>query len=241
MAVELPNQRSDRLFLLLAGVFLTHALLGELLGGKLVAVHSDLGGLVQHRAWLMSVGVVPWPVVFVTTDLVNEYFGPKAVRRLTLLAIGLIAYAFVVVFVCINIPTAPQSPVTDEAFANVFGQSQWIIAGSLVAFAVSQLLDAGIFVTVRRITGPRLLWARAVGSTVVSQLVDTFVINGVAFALPGRLSITDTVELSATNYVYKFVIALATLPAIYLGHGLFDRYLKGHDATTSDDRAGLAQ
>jgi uncharacterized integral membrane protein (TIGR00697 family) len=207
--------RRDAVFLVLAGVFITHALLGEFVGGKLVEV----------AGWTMSVGVIPWPVVFVTTDLVNEHFGPRAVRRLTFLAVALIAYAFVVLWVCMAVPAGAISPVSDAAFTEVFGQSMWIIVGSITAFATSQLLDVAVFSLVKRRTGARWLWARAVGSTVVSQLVDTFVINAIAFGLPGKLSGAEVVELSVTNYAYKFLVAVATLPVVYAGHGIVDRYL----------------
>lgn len=209
--------RRERVFLVLAGIFITHALLGELIGGKLFTAWG----------WVMSIGVIPWPVVFVTTDLVNEYYGPKAVRRLTLLAIGLIVYAFALLLVCMQVTAAEISPVSDAAFDMVFGQSMWIIVGSLVAFALSQMLDAMVFVVLRRRTGPRLLWLRAVGSTVFSQIVDTFVINGIAFGLAGKLTSGQVVELSVTNYGYKFLIAIATMPVIYAGHGIMDRYLRG--------------
>jgi uncharacterized integral membrane protein (TIGR00697 family) len=213
-----PSRR-DRVFLVLAGVFVTHALLGELIGGKLFTAFG----------WVMSIGVIPWPVVFVTTDLVNEYYGPRAVRRLTLLAVALIVYAFALLYVCMQVTAAEISPVSDAAFDMVFGQSMWIIAGSLVAFAGSQLLDALVFVILRRRTGERALWLRAVGSTIVSQLVDTFVVNGIAFGLSGKLTGAQVVELSVTNYGYKFLIALGTLPVIYAGHGLMERYLRGDD------------
>lgn len=211
-----PSRR-DGVFLVLAGIFVTHALLGELIGGKLVEV----------AGYVMSIGVIPWPIVFITTDLVNEYYGPKAVRRLTLLAVALILYAFFVLYLCMQVAAADISPVDDHSFDTVFGQSMWIIVGSVIAFAVSQLLDAAIFVVARAWTGGRMLWLRAVGSTVISQLIDTFVINSIAFGLPGKLTAGQVVELSLTNYTYKFLIALATLPFIYLGHSLIDRYLAG--------------
>jgi hypothetical protein len=173
----------------------------------------------------MSVGVVPWPFVFVTTDLVNEYYGPRAVRRLTLLTIGLILYAFLVLALCMSIPAAGVSPVSEDAFDMVFGQSMWIIVGSVSAFAASQLVDVFVFSFVRQTTRGRHLWARAVGSTIVSQLIDTFVINAIAFGLSGKLSADDVVKLSLTNYGYKFLVALGTLPLIYLGHGVLDRLM----------------
>jgi uncharacterized integral membrane protein (TIGR00697 family) len=215
MSDEQPSERREWALLVLAGIFVTHALLGELLGGKLV----------EYRGWIMSVGVIPWPLVFVTTDLVNEYFGPRVVRRLTLLTVGLILYAFVIVSLCMAVPAWSRSPVDDAAFATVLGQSLWIIAGSVTAFVASQLLDVAVFVLVRKRTGSSLLWLRAVGSTVVSQLVDTFVINAIAFGASGKLTAAEVVSLSFTNYGYKFLIALATLPLVYLGHGVMDRWL----------------
>ena len=213
--------------MILAGIFVTHALLGELMGGKLFELHG----------WVMSIGVIPWPFVFVATDLVNEYYGPQAVRRLTFLSVGLILYSFFIVYLCIQVPASEISVVSDDAFRQVFGQSMWIIFGSVTAFAASQLLDAKVFVLLRQRTGERLLWARAVGSTVISQLVDTFVINYLAFWLPAQLDATRqpfsaaaAAELSVTNYGYKFLIALATLPLIYLGHNRLDAYFARDDA-----------
>lgn len=220
-----PSRR-DTVFLILAGIFLTHALLAEVTGGKLIAI----------AGFTMSIGVIPWPVVFVTTDLVNEYYGPKAVRRLTLLAVGLIVYSFAILFIAIQVPASDISPVSDGAFSQVFGQSLWIIVGSVTAFALSQLIDALVFVFARSATGGKMLWLRAMASTVVSQLIDTFVVTYVAFRLPGKMTTAEMFEVSFSSYIYKFVIAVATVPVIYLGHGIVDRYLgRGPDPA---DRGG---
>lgn len=222
-APEYNPSRRDRVFVVLAGIFVTHALLGEMTGGKLIV----LGG------FTMSIGVIPWPAVFVTTDLVNEYYGPKAVRRLTWLAMGLIAYAFVLLWLCMQVPAAGISPVTGEAFDMVFGQSMGIIIGSITAFAVSQLLDAAVFVLLRNRTAGKLLWLRAVGSTVVSQLIDSFIVTFIAFVFFGTMTFAEGAEVSVTNYVYKFLIAIGTLPVIYAGHGIMDRYLRGDERATT--------
>ncbi len=222
VAMRSDASRRELVFLVLSGVFVTHAILGELVGGKLI----EVGG------WVMSIGVIPWPAVFITTDLVNEYFGPRAVQKLTLLTIILIVYAFAIIYACIGLPAAAISPVDDVSFQLVFGQSMWIILGSVIAFAVSQLVDAAVFVIARRYTRGQMLWLRAVGSTVVSQLGDTFVINAIAFGLSGKLTAVQIVDLSVTNYGYKFLIAIATLPLIYLGHGVVDAYLRKPAAVT---------
>lgn len=209
-----PSRR-EAAFLVLAGLFLAHALLGELIGGKLIEV----------AGWVMSIGVIPWPVVFVVTDLINEYYGPRAVRRLTLLAVALIVYSFVLLVLCMQVKAASFSPVKDEAFTSVFGQSLWIIIGSVIAFAISQLIDALVFVFARAKLKANWLWARALGSTLVSQFIDTFVINAIAFGLPGKITPAQVVEVSVTNYGYKILIAVATLPVIYWGHSVLDKYM----------------
>lgn len=207
--------RRDVVYLALAGFFVTNAILGELTGGKLFTLGP----------FTMSIGVIPWPVVFITTDLINEYFGREGVRRLTFMTIGLIAYAFVVLYLAIQVPAASFSPVTDAQFHAVFGQSLWIIVGSVTAFAISQLVDVGVFWLVRHKTGGRYLWMRATGSTVVSQLIDSFVIIGVAFWLPGKVKTSEFLMVAGANYSYKLLIALAVTPLLYVGHSIIDRFL----------------
>jgi uncharacterized integral membrane protein (TIGR00697 family) len=209
------NNRKDLVYLILAGLFVSNALLGEILGGKLI----EAGG------YIMSLGVIPWPVVFLTTDLINEYYGRSGVRRLTLITVGLVLYAFVIIFISMRIPASAISPVKDEAFASVLGQSQWIIAGSVTAFAVSQLVDVAVFWLFREATSGKMLWLRATGSTAVSQLIDTFIVLGIGFWIPGKIATSDFLNLAFTNYTYKFAIAVSLTPLIYLAHSLIDRYL----------------
>lgn len=211
------QRRREMVFLVLAGIFVTNAVIAELIGGKLF----------QWGPFTMSLGVLPWPIVFLATDLVNEYFGKSGVRKLTLLTAALIVYAFVILFAGIQIPAASFSPVNDQAFRAVFGQSLWIIVGSLLAFMTSQLVDVVVFWMVRSKTQGRWLWLRATGSTAVSQLIDTFVILGVAFYLPGKLQLSEYLVTSLSNYSYKLAIAIALTPLIYLGHNIIDQFL-GH-------------
>lgn len=210
------QSRKDFIYILLAGFFITNAIMGEMIGGKLI----------QIGPFNLSIGIIPWPVVFLTTDLINEYYGKKGVRRLTFLTAGLIVYAFVLLFLGMQFSSASFSPVDDDAFNKVFGQSMWIIVGSITAFLCSQLLDVVVFVALKKRTGPKMLWLRATGSTVISQLIDTFIVAGIAFWLPGKLTFIDYVNTSATGYVAKLIIAIAITPLIYLGHYLIDNYLK---------------
>lgn len=224
------KQRRDAVFLGLSGIFIANALIAEMMGGKLFQVGPGV----------LSLGVLIWPVVFVTTDLVNEYFGRDGVFKLTILTTAIIGYAFAVLYIAMAIPAWENSPVKDEAFNAVFGQSLWIIVGSLIAFLVSQLIDVSIFWMVRDKTGGAMLWMRSTGSTVISQIVDTFIVMGIAFYVPSffeilpeerRITFMQYVVLSSSNYTYKMVIAVAMTPVIYFGHGLIDKIL-GH--TESD-------
>lgn len=205
----------------LAGFFVTNAILGELTGGKLFT----------FGPFTLSIGVIPWPVVFIATDLINEYFGREGVRRLTLMTIALIVYAFVVLLLAMQVPAASFSPVSDANFQAVFGQSLWIIVGSVIAFGVSQLVDVGIFWLVRHKTGGRYLWMRATGSTVVSQFIDSIVIIGIAFWLPGKIQTSEFLTVAASNYSFKLIVALGITPLLYAGHAVIDRFLGVDEAT----------
>ncbi len=213
------SSRKDLLFTILAGFFITNAIIGEMIGGKLI----------QIGVFTLSIGIIPWPVVFLTTDLINEYFGKAAVKRLTFLTAALILYAFILIFAAMYVPAASFSPVNNTNFTAVFGQSLWIIAGSITAFLTSQLIDALVFIYIKNKTGNKMLWLRATGSTVISQLIDTFIVAGIAFWLPGKLSFTDYMNTASTGYIAKLIIAVALTPLIYTGHFAINRYLKSEN------------
>lgn len=211
--------KREIVYFILGGLFVTNALLGEIIGVKLI----NLG------PYTMTMGVIPWPIVFITTDLVNEYFGKEGVKKLTYLTVGLILYAFLVIYLSMLVPASRISPVNDEVYNQVFGQSLWIIVGSITAFIVSQLIDVSVFWFFKGKTGSRMLWLRATGSTIVSQLIDTFVVMGIAFWLPGKMTTADYFNVSLTNYTYKILVALSITPIIYLSHAIIDRYFKGNE------------
>ncbi|MEN9980253.1 MAG: inner membrane protein YhhQ, partial [Bacteroidota bacterium] len=176
--------------------------------------------------FVMSIGILPWPVVFLTTDLINEYFGEKGVRRLSIITACLIAYAFVVLLLAIAIPAAKGiSPVNDEQFQAVFGQSMWIIVGSIIAFMVSQLIDVTVFWYFRNKTGDKKIWLRTTGSTVISQLFDSFIVLGIAFWLPGKIDFETFIGSALTGYTFKLGIAILLTPLIYWGHRIIKNYL----------------
>ncbi|HEY3243302.1 MAG TPA: queuosine precursor transporter [Phycisphaerae bacterium] len=223
------DERKTTLFLILAAIFLGNALLAELIGGKLFSVRTPWG------IFTLSTGIILWPVVFITTDIINEYFGRRGVQRMSILAAAMIAYAYVALFCCRFVRAADFSPVDDASFDRVFLQSQWIIVGSLIAFLLAQLIDVNVFWILRRRTGHKLLWLRATGSTLVSQLIDTFVVQFIGLYLPFALHVGKGIDFAqylnsaGSGYLFKCVVAIGVTPVLYIVHGVIDRWL-GHAA-----------
>jgi len=212
------QNKKDIVYVILAGIFITNAVVAELIGGKLITVFGVP----------MSVGILPWPIVFVTTDLINDYFGEKGVRKLSLITASLIAYTFVILFIAMQIPAMHGDKlITDEQFNGVFGQSMWIIVGSITAFMVSQLIDVSIFHFVKNKTGGKMIWLRSTGSTLISQLFDSFIVLGIAFWMTGKMTTQVFIASAISGYLVKMSIAILLTPLIYLGHSLIEKYIHG--------------
>ncbi len=214
------SSKKDILFLTLAGFFITNALVAEMIGGKLI----------QIGPFTQSIGILPWPIVFLATDITNEYFGKRGVRTITFITVGLISYTFLLLWMGMQIPAVGFSPISNEAFDMVFGTGMYMIVGSVLAFLVSQLTDVFVFWVIRNRTGKGMIWLRATGSTVVAQLIDTFIVQFVAFVIPGVWTLTEFFKNASFGYVFKLVVALSLIPLIYLAHFLIDRYLGESEA-----------
>lgn len=178
-------------------------------------------------------GMLVFPITFLITDLINEYFGPSAARRVAFMGVAFNMFAFLVMNVAQYAPRldAPFN-VSQSSFDAVFGSAKGLFLASTLAYLVGQLSDISIFRLLKRFTGGKALWLRATGSTLISQLLDSFVVSFVAFSLwrqwfpdPATPPATfpQVLEIAATGYVLKFVIAVALTPLIYAGHGLIDR------------------
>ncbi len=247
------EQKKHRLFLILSGIFLTNALIAEMIGVKIFSGENTLGLAPANLDILgftmdfnLTAGVVIWPVVFITSDLINEYFGQPGVKRISYLTTGLIAYSFIVIFLTMKLPAAgwwldANSKDTagnyfniDFAFNKIFGQGQRIIIGSLIAFLIGQLADVYVFHRLRVVTGSKMLWLRATGSTLVSQLLDSFVVLFIAFY--GIFPTKQILAIGITNYIYKFFVAILLTPLIYVGHNVIDKFLgKEHAITLAEE------
>jgi len=240
--VSSVSLRPTRLFIFLSGLFITNALMAEFIGVKIFALEDTLGLppfdwqlFGQSGSLSFTAGVMLWPVVFIMTDIINEYFGVRGVRFISWLAVGFIAYAFLFAYLAIELAPAGWwvtvaegrgVPDMQAAFAATFGQGLWTIGGSITAFLIGQLIDVVIFHRIRSATGERWIWLRATASTAVSQLVDSFVVLYIAFVLgPQQWPIDLFLAVGTVNYLYKMLMAVALIPLIYLGRRWIERYL----------------
>ena len=261
MIQSIIKNKPSRLFLILAGFFIANALIAEFMGVKIFSLEDSLG---IHRANIslfgsdfsfhLTAGVLLWPVVFIMTDIINEYYGRRGVRFLSYLTIGLISYAFLMFSGAINLKPSEYFTIgngidnANNAYKGIFGQGLWIIVGSIVAFLIGQLLDVFIFHRIKKVTGEKNIWLRATGSTLVSQLVDSFVVLFIAFYIGRRIqtgqgdpwTLHQIAVTGTGNYIYKFAMAVLLTPVIYLAHYLIEKYL-GKDSATKMKKAAMGE
>ncbi len=255
MIHSILKDRPTKLFIGFTAFFVANALIAESIGTKLFSMEKVFG---QHpvsftlfgqsgMSFVLTCGVLLWPLEFVITDIINEFYGPKAVRRISITAIILISYAFLMYYLSIGIPPADvwlQSSAKQgvqniqDSYNAVFGQNMRIIIGSLVAFFVSQLVDVTVFHKIKKLTGDKHLWLRATGSTLVSQIVDSYIVLFIAFA--GVFSWQLILAIGVMNYIYKFVMAIVLTPLIYLVEGWIAKYV-GHETAHKMKQAAMGK
>lgn len=239
---HLADDRAVRLFIALAAFFVTDALIAEFVGVKIFSLEKTLG--IPDWNWSLlgvsgtlnfTAGVIFWPLVFILTDIINEYYGLRGVRFVSWLAVGLISWAFLAAYLAISLAPAPfwveanaalGVPDIQHAYALIFGQGMWTIVGSIVAFLIGQLIDVAVFRRIRKRTGEKYLWVRATGSTAVSQFFDSFIVLYIAFVIgPQRWPVQQFLAVGTVNYAYKMLAAIAMIPLLYLVHAGVRRYL----------------
>ncbi len=242
MITNIVTDKPTKLFIAITAFFVANALIAECIGGKIFSFEKLMGIAPVNFTILgqsslsfnLTCGVLLWPLEFIITDVVNEFYGPKAVRRISYTAVVLISYAFIMFFTAIKVPGADfwfgsgkENGIENmqTAFSGIFGQGMWIIVGSLSAFLISQFVDVYVFHKIKAITGDKLVWIRATGSTIVSQLVDSFVVLFIAFKIGKNWSWQLVLAICLVNYCYKFTMAILLTPVIYFIENQITRYL----------------
>lgn len=226
----------QKLFIVLTATFSACLLIGDLIGGKLIAMSLFGVGVTT------TVGMIPFPVTFLLTDVINEFYGQRAARFVTFVALGMALLAYTFVYVAAQVPIAEMAKqpdwtgVREGCFENVFVGSLRMLTASLVAYVIGQLTDIAVFSALKRWSGPRLLWLRATGSTAVSQLIDTVAITLVAWT--GMMPAEELVRIMLSAYTLKIVIAVGLTPLIYACHRVVERHLGIRPASRDGEATG---
>lgn len=245
MVHQILKDKSVKLYIILAGLFSTNAIVAEFIGGKIFSLEKTIGfepitfSLFgeQGLSFNLTAGVLLWPIVFIMTDIINEYYGMKGVKFLSYLTVALISLSFFAAYGAIHLVPADWwvgvnaekgIPDTQKAYTQIFGQGMWIIIASIIAFLVGQVLDVFIFHKIKEKTGEQKIWLRATGSTLISQLIDSLIVIIIAFKLGQNWSWAKVIAIALVGYSYKFLIAIMITPVIYLVHDLIEKYL-GHE------------
>ncbi len=257
MIHHILKDKPTKLFLGFTAFFVANALIAECIGTKIFSLEKVFGLTPSNftifgekgLSFNLTCGVLLWPLEFVMTDIVNEFYGPKAVRRISYTAVILISYAFLMFYGSINIPPADFWITTNQtkgidnmqnAFNGVFGQGLWIIIGSLVAFLVSQVVDVTIFHRIKKRTGDKHIWLRSTGSTLVSQLVDSYIVLTIAFKLGSNWSWPEIFAVGTMNYVYKFTVAIILTPVIVIVEKRIEKYV-GHATAIQMKKSAMGE
>lgn len=250
MITQITTDKSLKLFVYLAGFFIMNAIVAEFIGVKIFSFETTLGIkplqfhlLSQTLDLNLTAGVLIWPVVFIMTDIINEYYGPRGVRMLSYLTAALIAVAFLIVYLAMQLSPATffinskqGSGIADmnNAFKQIFGQGIKIISGSIIAFIIGQIVDAAVFQKIKNRTGENKIWLRATASTVVSQLIDSYVVLFIAFYIGSRVNANEgdfiwsfslVMAVGTVNFLYKILCAILLIPLLYFVHTLIEKYL----------------
>ncbi len=264
MIHNIIKDKSTKLFILLGGFFICNAFIAEVIGVKIFSLEGTLGiqpiaiPLFGHEfSFNLTAGVLLWPVVFIMTDIINEYYGERGVKFLSYMTASLLAYGFLMYYFAIKLvpagfwsgsKTTLGVPDMQKAYAQIFGQGIAIIAGSLVAFLIGQVVDVVIFHQIKKVTGEKYIWLRSTGSTIVSQFIDSFVVLFIAFYFyPKYISESNgppwafalVMSICVGNYIYKFIMAVLLTPVIYIVHNWIEKYL-GHDLAKNMKDAAIS-
>lgn len=216
--------RSHKIFVWLTAIFVVSLVIANLTGAMLFSFNLPIELPIIGSAALLSAGIIPFPITFILTDLLNEYYGAKGARFVTFVGLGMSVLVFVLLWIGEWLPVAQNTVIQKSHFLSFSHNYASMFVASLTAYLIGQLLDIWVFGVFKRITHSRFIWLRATGSTVISQVFDSLIVTSIAFY--GNLPVEVILKIAASNYVWKFVIAVGITPILYAGHFLLKKLLK---------------
>ena len=197
----------DHLYIFLCAIFISSLITCNLIANKFVSV--DLG----FKVFIVSAGILPYPLTFLVTDLISELYGQKKANIVVFS--GFVASMFVLLFLWLGgqFNAIPSSIVNDDTYNAVFQNAWRIIAASMTAYLFAQFIDVRIFHFWKRLTNGNHLWLRNNGSTIASQLIDTTLVVIILFV--GVWESGQIVSAIIDGWLFKMLMAAIDTPIIY--------------------------
>ncbi len=208
--LTLENRLSaDRIYLVLAALFITALVVSNLIFQKFF--YWDFFGIYTFK---ISVGILPYPITFLITDIVSEVYGKKKANRMVTVGIFASFFSLLIVLLADAAPAMAESPINDELFTKVFGATAVAVFASMTAYLLAQYFDIKIFHFWKRVTKGKHLWLRNNFSTFLSQFVDTFTVLFLLCSF-GKISWNLFGTLLLSGFLFKILIAAFDTPFLY--------------------------
>ncbi|AUC74224.1 queuosine precursor transporter [Olleya sp. Bg11-27] len=216
---------AQKIYLLLGGLFITSLVVSNLIFQKFFYWHPFNITLFGAKLFEISVGILPYPITFLITDLISEIYGKKRANQIVIGGIFASIFSLLIVFTANSVPATNWSPVSDSLFTNVFGNTIIAVFASMMAYLLAQLVDIQIYHFWKRITKGKHLWLRNNFSTFLSQFVDTFSVL-ILLCSFGEIPWDRFTGLLISGFIFKVLIAILDTPFLYLGVYLFRKRFK---------------
>ena len=216
---------AQKLYLYLAALFITSLVVSNLIFQKFFYWYPFDWEIMGNSLFELSVGILPYPITFLVTDLISEIFGKIAANRVVVAGIFASFFSMGILLLAGVVPALPNSPIDDATFKNVFALSPIAVLASMMAYLFAQFIDIRIYHFWKNLTKGRHLWLRNNFSTFASQFIDTFTVVGLLCVF-GVLPWDSFLGLLISGVVFKILVALIDTPLLYLSVNWIRSYFK---------------
>ena len=216
---------AQKLYLYLAALFITSLVVSNLIFQKFFYWYPFDWEIMGNSLFELSVGILPYPITFLVTDLISEIFGKKAANRVVVAGIFASFFSMGILLLAGVVPALPKSPIDEATFNKVFALSPIAVLASMMAYLFAQFVDIRIYHFWKNLTKGRHLWLRNNFSTFASQFIDTFTVVGL-LCIFGVLPWDTFLGLLISGVVFKILVALIDTPLLYLSVNWIRSYYK---------------
>lgn len=216
---------AQRIYLLLGGLFITSLVVSNLIFQKFFHWYPFDITVFDTKLFELSVGILPYPITFLITDLISEIYGKKRANDVVVVGIFASFFSMLIVYVANAVEATSWSPVGNDMFKTVFGSTAIAVLASMMAYLFAQFVDIHIYHFWKRMTQGRHLWLRNNFSTFLSQFIDTFTVLFLLCSF-GKIEWERFTGLLIAGFLFKVIVAATDTPFLYLGVYAFRRRFK---------------